>query len=87
MKPVVHLLRIKTQKASESPSLLVDINEKVMETMMICVQDIVGQRSLNYWMSKFHDLNVNYLHYCLIVTPSTASTGFRATYEKVMFMI
>lgn len=47
-KPIVKMLKVKIQ-AKEEINLFLEVNNKVMESVLGCVEELIDQKSFNYW--------------------------------------
>jgi len=52
IKPFIRLLQVKTQIRHEA-KLFIEINGKLMETLMAGVEEVAGRRASNYWAVSF----------------------------------
>ncbi|RWS14834.1 sodium/hydrogen exchanger 2-like protein, partial [Dinothrombium tinctorium] len=52
VKPAVRVLRIQIQAKQDTRKLFLALNDRVIETIMSAIEEISGQRSMNYWMVR-----------------------------------
>lgn len=78
-KPVVRWLGVQLHVHYET-SMFIEINNKVVETVMSGIEEVAGHRSVNYWSQKLHRFNEKYLKSIL-----TRGDGhsFKDTFELI----
>lgn len=78
-KPVVRWLEVQLHVHYET-SMFIEINNKVVETVMSGIEEVAGHRSVNYWSQKLHRFNEKYLKSIL-----TRGDGhsFKDTFELI----
>ena len=59
-KPVVRWLEVQLHVNTET-SMFIEINNKVVETVMSGIEEVAGHRSVNYWNQKIIRFNEKYL--------------------------
>lgn len=59
-KPVVRWLEVQLHVNTET-SMFIEINNKVVETVMSGIEEVAGHRSVNYWNQKLNRFNEKYL--------------------------
>lgn len=78
-KPVVRWLEVQLHIQDET-SMFIEINNKVIETVMSGIEEVAGHRSVNYWNQKLDRFNEKYLKNIL-----TRGDGhsFKDTFEMI----
>lgn len=78
-KPVVRWLEVRLHIQDET-SMFIEINSKVIETVMSGIEEVAGHRSVNYWNQKLVRFNEKYLKNIL-----TRGDGhsFKDTFEMI----
>lgn len=78
-KPVVRWLEVQLHIQDET-SMFIEINNKVIETVMSGIEEVAGHRSVNYWNQKLDRFNEKYLKNIL-----TRGDGhsFKDTFETI----
>lgn len=63
-KPAVRWLEVQLHVHTEA-SMFIEINNKVLEMIMSGIEEVAGQRSVNYWNQKLDRFNEKYLKHIL----------------------
>ncbi|XP_074594207.1 Na(+)/H(+) exchanger protein 7-like isoform X1 [Brevipalpus obovatus] len=81
-KPIVRFLQVKIHIKHEA-KLFLEINTKVVETVLAGIEEVAGHRSQNYWAQKFSRFNDHYVKAILIRGGAEKAGSIRNVYEKI----